>query len=140
MNKRISTITCSLVAVFVVCLWANIASAGLIDHETHITNTTSYPAEVTLSHFTGHEKTATIPGNSTYTFHSGKMCPHSLAGTVKAYTTKKILYYCIKSGKSSDYPVDCGQDPFMDTNCKSSSHEITTFLNNLGTGYHFQKR
>ncbi|MDA8126329.1 MAG: hypothetical protein M0009_14215 [Deltaproteobacteria bacterium] len=140
MNQRIATLTFSLVALFMVCLWANTAAAGLIDHETHITNTTSFPAEVTLTHFTGHEKTATIPANSTYTFHSDKRCPHSLSGTLKGYTTHKILYYCIKSGKSSDYPVDCGQDPFTDTNCKSSSHEITPFQNNEGMGYHFQKK
>ena len=139
MNKRIPTITFVPVAALMVCLWANVASAGLIDHETHITNTTSYSAEVTLTHFTGHAKTATIPAHTTYTFHSGKRCPASLSGTVKGYTTKNILYYCIKSGKSSDNPVDCGHDPFTDTYCKSSSHSITTFLNNLGTGYHFQK-
>ena len=139
MNKKISTITFIPVVLLMVCFWSNAASAGLIDHETHITNTTSYSAEVTLTHFTGHPKTATIPPNTTYTFHSGKRCPASLSGIVKGYTTKPILFYCIKSGKSSDYAMDCGQDPFRDTYCKSSSHKITIFLNNLGTGFHFEK-
>jgi len=140
MNTRISAIAFITVAALMVCFRADSASAGLIDHETHITNTTSYSAEVTLTHFTGHPKTATIPPNTTYTFHSGKRCPSSLSGTVKGYTTKNILYYCIKSGKSSDNPVDCGHDPFRDTYCKSSSHELTLFGNNQGNGYHFLKK
>lgn len=140
MNRTIQAVTFIPVAVLMACLWTSAASAGLIDHETHIENTTSYSAEVTLTHFTGHPKTATIPAHTTYTFHSGKRCPASLSGTVKGYTTHKILDYCIKSGKSSDYGADCGSDPFRDTYCKSSSHELTTFLNNQGTGYHFQKK
>jgi len=139
MFKRVPSISLVSTCLLAVCLWAHSASAGLIDHETHIINTTSYSAEVTLTHFTGHPKTATIPPNSTYTFHSDKRCPSSLSGTVKGYTTHPILYYCIKSGKSSDNPVDCGHDPFRDTYCKSSTHKLTTFLNNLGTGYHFQR-
>ena len=140
MNKNIPTSTFITVAALMACLWANVVSAGLIDHQTHITNTTSYNAEVTLTHFTGHPKTATIPPNTTYTFHSGTRCPSSLSGTVKGYTTKNILYYCIKSGKSSDYAMDCGHDPFKDTYCKSSSHELTLFGNNQGNGYHFLKK
>lgn len=140
MSKKVPISTFIPVAALMVCLWASSASAGLIDHQTHITNTTSYSAEVTLTHFTGHPKTATIPPNTTYTFHSGKRCPSSLSGTVKAYTTHTILYYCIKSGKSSDYPTDCGHDPFTDTYCKSSSHELTVFRNNQGDGYHFEKK
>lgn len=139
MKKEISIITLIPVFVLMVCFWANIASAGLIDHKTTINNTTSAEAEVTLTHFLGHPKTATIPAYTTYTFHSGKKCPASLSGAAKGYTTKKILYYCIKSGKSSDNPVDCGQDPFKDTYCKSSSHSLTIFRNNEGTGYHFEK-
>jgi len=39
-----------------------------------------------------------------------------------------------------DYLTDCGHDPFKDTYCKSSSHELTLFGNNQGNGYHFLKK
>ncbi len=38
MKKKISTITLIPVFVLMACLWANIASAGLINHKVKVTN------------------------------------------------------------------------------------------------------
>ncbi len=142
MNKRLLTIAAVPAILITLFIFIKYSTAGgVIDHTVTVINDTDGQADIVLQTFNGDIQEATVNSRAEYKFHTGKKCPSCLYGSVTVgYTTKRILYHCIKSGQSALSPTDCAQLLSGDLNCKSSTHRLRPYDNyTSGRGYHFIK-